>query len=457
MTETPAAPEAPPDPRERFLQRSAEGRMLTGVCAGLGRFSGMDPVLFRVGFAILVLGSGIGIFLYIAAFLLMRETDGRPGYLEQWTRRIFDAETVLALLTAVFAFGLIINMASGGIGRGTIVVGTLLAVALLAAHARGVDLVSLARSLPDRMTGRRGMSRAPESAFTRPSPFPPPPPPFRPEPAMPPTPGPYGAAPQPEGYRSLADLAREARGAAFTQPSQAYGSAEPFAPRGPYARKPMQEPEKKRPREVKQKRPKSFVGGLTICLALIVGGIMVAVQQSGTGTISLPIIGGAVLVTIGAGLLVATWFGRGAALIAAGTIVSLVLVAGASVSGLPKKVGSYTWHPVDVAQAAKTYTVGIGEGRLDLSDLKLPEGSRTRFDASISLGQLIVLLPPDARVEVFGYTRLGDIKIDHQVEDGTDVTFNRVLDPEVPPKGDAAVIELYVKAGIGDVEVRRAA
>ncbi|GIH27796.1 hypothetical protein Aph01nite_61060 [Acrocarpospora phusangensis] len=456
----------------RFLQRSNEGRMLTGVCAGLGRFSGMDPVLFRVGFAVLVLGSGIGIFLYIAAFLLMREPDGRPGYLEQWTRRIFDAETVLALLTAVFAFGLIINVASGGIGRGTIVVGTLLAIALLAAHARGVDLMSLARSIPERMTGRRGMTRAPESAFARP--FTPPYP--TPEPAMPPSPGPYGyapayTAPQVGGYRRLSDLAREARSATFApqatpappytapptapSPARPYDTGEPFAPRGPYAPKTPERPQQ-RPQKIKQKKPKSFIGGLTICLAFIVGGIMVAVQ-SGTGSISAPVIGGAVLVTIGAGLLVATWYGRGAALVAAGTIVSLVLVAGSSVSGIPKKVGSYNWHPVDISQASRTYTVGIGEGRLDLSDLTLSPGGRTRFDASISVGQLTVLLPPTARVEVFAYTRLGDIKVDHRVENGTDVTVNRILDPEVKPDGDAATIELHVRAGIGDVEVRRAA
>ncbi|WP_218034255.1 LiaF domain-containing protein, partial [Acrocarpospora corrugata] len=240
------------------------------------------------------------------------------------------------------------------------------------------------------------------------------------------------------------------------RPAQQPYTGEPFAPRGPYAPKVPERPEVRLPK-IKQKRPKSFIGGLTICLAFIVGGIMVAVQQSGTGSISLPVVGGAVLVTIGAGLLVATWFGRGAALVAAGTIVSLVLVAGSSVSGLPKKVGSYNWHPIDISQSSRSYTVGIGEGRLDLSDVKLVPGGRTRFDATISVGQLTVVLPPTARVEVFAYTRLGDIKIDHRVDNGADVTVNRVLDPEVRGDGDASTIELHVKAGIGDVEVRRAA
>ncbi|WP_055482871.1 PspC domain-containing protein [Sphaerimonospora mesophila] len=605
MTEAPTtpAPDPRPDPAagpepEQVLSRDGSGRMLTGVCAGLGRFTGMDPVLFRVGFAVLVLASGTGILLYVAAFLLMRRPGGQPGHLEQWTHRLFDAETVLALMAAVFALGLIINVGSGGVNRGTIVIGTLLAIVLLAAHARGVDLRTLVKSMPERATGRRGMrpSGAPAPAMpataTFPRPFQEQPygtvPPEQPYDAVPrhqpdgtarfqapgihvpgsphvsegvsggtgsddtrtegtgadapptdatltdapptgatptgatptgrtgaddagvsplreaasadavsasvgepttrtpPTPGgpapnhpapdhPVslgpgragprhpGAGPQstaPPGYRRLSDLAREARAGTY-----GYASGEPYAPHGPYApRRPHPpvtpgpyRPVTPPPARVKVKRPKSFIGGLTICLALVIGGIMVTVQQSGTGSVSLPVIGGAVLVTIGAGLLIATWFGRGAALVTAGTIVALVLIAGSTMNGVPKKVGSFAWHPVKVTQATTDYTIGIGEGRLDLSDLALRSGTRVRFNASVSIGQLTVIVPPAARVEVHGYTRVGEVKIDHKVEDGTDVRFEQVLEPEATGRSDAPTIELHVKAGVGDVEVRRAA
>ncbi|GAA4568348.1 PspC domain-containing protein [Planotetraspora kaengkrachanensis] len=527
MTEAPPTPEEPaagPEP-DRPLCRSESGRMFTGVCAGLGRYTGMDPVLFRVGFAVLLLASGIGAMLYVAAFLLMRDAHGGPGYLERWTHRLFDAETVLALMAAVFAFGLIINVASGGINRGTIVVGTLLAIVLLAAHARGVDLLTMAKSVPDRAIGRRGMTRnpaenpfgsaSPGAGFTgrRPSA---PHTPFGGAPAGPAggaatgqdtaspqdtapeqstTPGqdagqeagqgaadagvqgeaaasawpanpagpatrPFGAAPPTEsGYRRLSDLAREARAGTY-----GYASGEPFAPHGPYTVREPYRPEgpppaapPPPPRPAKPKRPRSFVGGLTVCLALIVGGVVAAVQQSGTGSVSLPMVGGAVLVTIGAGLLVATWFGRGAGLVVLGMFVSLVLVAGSTVNGIPKKVGSFVWHPVTVTQASEDYTLGMGEGRLDLSDVPLTPGARVRFNASVAVGQITVIVPSTARVQVYGYTRLGEVKIDHKVEDGADVQFDRVLEPEVTGTGDAPTIELHVKAGIGDVEVRRAA
>ncbi|MEV4243909.1 PspC domain-containing protein [Streptosporangium canum] len=536
------SPPASPLTEERVLRRSDEGRMLTGVCAGLGRYAGIDPVLFRVGFAVLVLGSGIGIMLYIAAFLLMREANGGPGYMEQWTRRTFDSETVLALLTGVFAFGLIINLSSDGIGTGSVVVGTLFAIVLLAAHARGVDLLAVARSLPDRLRGRR----VPRPSGPPPAAFAPAPPVAHPYPAAHPQTGsmstaPYAAqapaagpapVPAPQGggtapagdippagstplpadtppaedtrspesappyaetapvadtrspgnappYTDTAPVADGPPRGAFPAggmpppprpaPRPSFDSSgEPFSPYGPYQpldpRRRQQQyspydlsgyggPVRTAPRP---KRPRSFVGGVTLFLAMIVGGIIMAIQAT-SGSVNMTIAGGAMLITIGAGLLVAAWFGRGAALVAAGTIISIALVAGSTLTDMPKRFGSYRWEPTTLSEIAADYDVGVGEGTLDLSDLTFPPGSRTVVDASVSVGQISVILPPTVRVEVNGFTKLGDVKIDHAVEGGADIRHSKVLEPETAPKGDVATVVLNVKAGIGDVEVRRAA
>ncbi|MEU8271559.1 PspC domain-containing protein [Sphaerisporangium sp. NPDC049002] len=492
-----------------MLKRTDEGRMLTGVCAGLGRHTGMDPVIFRVGFAALVVGSGIGIMLYVAAFLLMRSPDGGPGYAEQWSRRVFDTETVMALLAAVFALGLIINLAADGISTATVVVGTLLAIALLAAHAQGADLLALARSLPERVRGKPLSDSVPPAdavadavpgAGARPGTDAVPGAAARPGGGAVP-----GAAAVPE-YRRLSDLAQEARDASpgravhapmdaphagpspagpppaapeipVSSGSSRYGpvrlgggfdsSGEPFAPRGPYSRYAPPQPYEPHDwgyggggaglaRPDRPKRPKSFTGAITMFVAFVVGGIMVAAQSS-SSTFNLPVVGGVVLITIGSGLLVATWLGRGAGLVATGTIMSLLLVAGSTVNGIPKKIGSYTWEPVDSSQAVRSYAVGIGDGTLDLRETKLAPGSRTRFDASVSIGELKIIVPRTARVEVFGYTRLGDVKIEHSVQGGADVHHDKVLEPDVASSGTAPVIELHIKAGIGDVEVHRAA
>nr|BFE86392.1 hypothetical protein GCM10020093_089930 [Planobispora longispora] len=86
------------------------------------------------------------------------------------------------------------------------------------------------------------------------------------------------------------------------------------------------------------------MGAITLLLAMIVGGIIMAIQ-SASGSVNMTVVGGAALVTIGGGLLVAAWFGRGAALVAAGTVIALTMVAGSALSDVPKRFGTYDWAP----------------------------------------------------------------------------------------------------------------
>ncbi|NUT42614.1 MAG: hypothetical protein HOV86_21760, partial [Thermoactinospora sp.] len=249
-------------------------------------------------------------------------------------------------------------------------------------------------------------------------------------------------------------------------PRLSYG--EPFAPHGPYQPlDPTRRPGYYDPRnfapQAPQRRPKrakSVIGVLTTLLALIIGVIVVAVQTSpsGTGSPSLVVVSGAMLVTIGAGLLVATWWGRGAGLVALGTVIALAAAVGLMFSGLPKKITDAVWTPRSMQDVPQTYSVGIGEGTLDLTELPLQAGSTTTFNASISVGELTVIVPPTARVEVHATNRVGDIKIDHQVNGGTSLEINETLEPEVEPRtGEPATIVLRIKGGVGDMEVRRAA
>ncbi|WP_347773156.1 PspC domain-containing protein [Nonomuraea sp. B5E05] len=519
-----------------MLRRSSEGRFLMGVCAGLGRHTGIDPVVFRVGFAVLMFGSGIGLFLYIAAFLLMKEPNGKPGLIEQWTRRDFDADTVMALLAAVLACGLGINMATVWLDVGTLVVGVFLAVSLLAAHASGVDLLGLARSMPERLSRRRTGDGQPAPSYTPPRPASP----VRPQSAatglsetvqasspassqaavadrtQPAAPGQAQGAPgqahetsgqAQETTREFTGLVSEnaqesphagpARAHDAIEPDATLGDAvtaehavpsyqppaptrrqpstvgygDPFAPNGPYqpldpARRgggyspydpalyarPVPE---KRPRPAR--RPKSFIGAFTLLLAFIIGGIVMAAQARTAAGVSPTIVGGAMLITIGAGLLIAAWWGRGAGLVAAGTFVALLVGAGLMLGGVPSNVGSSEWTPASVAESSRHYDVGLGDGRLDLSELELAPGSTTTFTASVKAGELVVIVPPTARVEVRASNKVGDITLDQSVQGGVDVRVNEVLKPEVKPDGEPATLVLDLRSGVGDIEVRRGA
>jgi phage shock protein PspC (stress-responsive transcriptional regulator) len=53
------------------LSRSADDRMLAGVAGGIARYLNVDATLVRVGIAALILLTGVGAALYIAAWLLI--------------------------------------------------------------------------------------------------------------------------------------------------------------------------------------------------------------------------------------------------------------------------------------------------------------------------------------------------------------------------------------------------
>jgi phage shock protein C len=53
------------------LMRSESDKMIAGVCGGLAAYLGVDPVLVRLGFVILILASGIGLPIYLVLWLIM--------------------------------------------------------------------------------------------------------------------------------------------------------------------------------------------------------------------------------------------------------------------------------------------------------------------------------------------------------------------------------------------------
>jgi phage shock protein PspC (stress-responsive transcriptional regulator) len=56
---------------QHTIRRPFNGRMITGVAAGIGEQLGVDPNIVRAGFAILTLVGGAGIPLYLAGLLLI--------------------------------------------------------------------------------------------------------------------------------------------------------------------------------------------------------------------------------------------------------------------------------------------------------------------------------------------------------------------------------------------------
>jgi phage shock protein PspC (stress-responsive transcriptional regulator) len=62
--------------RPRRLLRSRSDRMVAGVAGGLGRYFGVDPVIFRIAFGVSVFFGGLGIVAYLALAIFVPTGDG---------------------------------------------------------------------------------------------------------------------------------------------------------------------------------------------------------------------------------------------------------------------------------------------------------------------------------------------------------------------------------------------
>ena len=58
------------------LYRLREGRVVAGVCAGLAAYFGVDPTLVRLAFALVTIFGGLGVLLYLCAWVVIPEEGG---------------------------------------------------------------------------------------------------------------------------------------------------------------------------------------------------------------------------------------------------------------------------------------------------------------------------------------------------------------------------------------------
>lgn len=55
------------------IHRSRDERMVAGVCGGVAEYLNVDPTIVRLGMVVLTLLGGVGLVLYLAAWILVPE------------------------------------------------------------------------------------------------------------------------------------------------------------------------------------------------------------------------------------------------------------------------------------------------------------------------------------------------------------------------------------------------
>jgi len=88
-------PASPPVPSDRPpLRRSSTDKMAGGVCGGLAEHTGIDSLVWRVGFVGLTLAGGAGVLVYLLLWVLMppgpRAPDQQPNSLDRLAEQVHD-------------------------------------------------------------------------------------------------------------------------------------------------------------------------------------------------------------------------------------------------------------------------------------------------------------------------------------------------------------------------------
>jgi phage shock protein PspC (stress-responsive transcriptional regulator) len=409
----PPPPSQPPPsyPPLNTLRRSRSDRKLLGVAGGLGRYAGIDPLIFRILFVVLAIFGGSGLLLYALGWLLVPE-DGEELSEAQ---RLFGGRTSGSKLGTVVAGVVVLIL-------GLVLMGSLLDTGpglggLGAAVIVAVIVLLVARAGPRTELGQ-------------------------------PQQQPYGPVPPPEP------------GAYGQTPGTAYAVGPPVtttAPLPPPYLPPPPPPVAYVPPPPKPPKQRSILGRATVSVALIVVGLLIAWNAASDDDVSAVAILASALAVVAAGLLVGAFRGRARGLIVLGILLSIATSATAVADDhLVGGTGERDWAPRTVGQAeARDYRLGIGEGRLDLT--RLPSGSDADVVAKVGIGHLQITVPRDARVVVDGHVAAGVMQVTGSptIEDD-DIDRVVTIDPAAGSAATGTEIEIDAEVGFGNLEVRRA-
>lgn len=387
--------------------RPDEGRWAAGVCTGLARRWGLDPLLVRGLFVVAGVVSGIGLGLYGLLWLFLPHPDGRI-HAQQVLRG-----TVTAGFVGSLTFVLIDLPLSGGLfgwGSGAWSpqpVGGALTVALI-----GFGVWWLMNHGPARPGG------------------------------------PWSSGPGGRGWGGPAGGAPTGGppAAAYGYAVPASGTTVPGVPSPVVTTAP--------PRRVDTSRPLHSLTLTTVGVAaLAAAAIWITHRLTGAVPATWEVASATALGVVALGIVLAAALGRRAG----GLAPIAVVLAAAAVSGAAwgddlDHVGrDATWRPA--AAPASGYRLDAGRAVLDLTDPALARTatatSPVTLTTSLGFGELVVIVPPGTDTEINASVGLGNVTddVDHGVNRGGPGIEESVR------HGDSPVLVVDAHVGLGRVRI----
>jgi phage shock protein PspC (stress-responsive transcriptional regulator) len=398
---TASAPNPVP-PAPRRLRRSNDDRVAAGVAGGLGEYFGLDPVLFRVLFAVTSFFGGAGVIAYLLAWVLIPDhntTQAPMDRIAAWMRHRKIPFWLVAGIALIIAW---VTFFSWWAPPGPSIVVVLAIVVLAIAlsrrenpkNATATDPVPAPASEPAAFAGP--MSN--ESAFAAPA------------------------------FTSLATTADEP----YLSETRAW----------------IQASRERRRRSAPVRW--STLGALVAAL----GGLAIG---DAVGGIVIPVyfwVGGAI-VLLGLGVGLATrrtpW---GLTVLLVPAVLGLIAF-GNSPASFHDGSGRTAWAPASANQLDDSYRLAFGQMTLDLTSINSIDAPRT-INITQAAGQVHLLLPKSLNASVHTDVHLGDVRVDDNRDnsgpnDAGGFDYKKVVPAPATATGAALTINVHLAAG--DVKI----
>lgn len=154
------------------------------------------------------------------------------------------------------------------------------------------------------------------------------------------------------------------------------------------------------------------------------------------------------LIVVGAVMLLLAARGRAADLVGTGTLLAVLVVAAAVVPADPSlRTGDQGVRPATVDEVQARYSHGVGSLTIDLRAVELEVD--LDLGASTMIGDLVVLVPEGAALDVDARVGVGSATVGDREADG----FAARLEVRLPGEGPTIRLELAV--GVGEIRVER--
>ncbi|MGZ8562505.1 MAG: PspC domain-containing protein [Candidatus Limnocylindria bacterium] len=202
------------------------------------------------------------------------------------------------------------------------------------------------------------------------------------------------------------------------------------------------------PRASAVPRPPSPLGWYVLAATLIAVGLLAIVSQAAKVEVTPGQFFGAALTVIGIGLVVGAWWGRARVLILLALFLLPMAVAASFVTApLEGGIGDNRYAPANAAELRAEYRLMGGRVILDLTDLSIVS-QPIHIAASVAVGQLRVILPPKASIEIHTRVGAGVLSVFDASEGGTSLDNVYVRRHQYGPN-----YILDLETGIGEVQV----